>query len=301
MHFTFFLKDPIRDTKGFILTLVQSEQVLLEKWLKRHILKDKQGIMKFTNNIDNFFDLYLHINSNEEKILKIIEENPERVDNLKENNKIHLKVIKELKKNNSNALYASYLTENQRKTFDFYPRKIINGIKKHIEWTDEIIEDLKKRRNIKKQSLKEIANAYNVTNITILNKLGKTHTKYKQNMKREMKEKMCKTLTKRQKMLDFTKEDIEEMKRMYWDKISMTEIGKRFNCSREMIRLKLKENGIDGKLRQKIDVNNLKYYLSQNMSFKEIAEKLNIKNPQYIYKVLKKHNLKPKELKSTNR
>lgn len=286
-----FFKEPVMDNKGNILFLIKDEQVLLIKWFKRHQIQHTRQIMKFANDVESLNNLYFFIDNSKEYLLNEIVRTPERVDILDPNNIIHLNIVDELKDNPDCALYASYLPQEKRQDFNFNPSPIINGRKKHIKWSPLLLDDLKKRREIYKQNFETIAKDYNVKHNTISKKINNNTKRIfkKQNRKEKIQRTM--NLRKNKKIFVFTDKDILKMKEMYWNNISMSEIGNYFGCSRETIRLKLKELGINDKFRQKLKVEDMKYYISQGYTLIQIAEKLNIKNPQYLYKFLRNNNI----------
>lgn len=283
-----FLKDPLRNTLGEILTLPEDEAALTLKWLRRHIIQDKKKIMPFAKDVRRLSQIAAEIDDNANILKKVLQVNPERMDVLSANNKIHHLVTAELKEDPDCAMYASYLDAPQRKAFDFFPSPKIFGKKKYIRWSENVLEDIRKRK--KYQTLSMIAKDYTVSQPTISKLLLKRRKKEELNMFENTQNRIKAPSTKSR----FNNKDCKKMREMYWQRLSLQEIGDYFGVSRETIRKELKKNGITSELRKKMSFENIEYFLKQGLSVPEIAEKTNLSIP-YLNKVIRNNNLKPKD------
>lgn len=282
-----FLKDPLRNTLGEILTLPDDEAALTLKWLRRHIIQDQKNFMKFANDVEKLHQICVNTDNCATILADILKKNPERMDILNADNKAHRLVVAELKRDINQALYASYLSVEQQKVFDFEPSPVVDGKKKHIQWTDRVLADLLKRRS-ERQTMTEIANDYNV-NIAVIS----NHLKQQKQKKSEMNEVKKQTRKPVQKSR-FTEDDRKSMREMYWERISLEKIGQHFGCSGETIRKELKKNGITSALRRKMDFDDVRFFLKRGFSVAEIAEKTNLSIP-YLNEIIRNHGLKSDE------
>lgn len=286
-----FVTDPLLNAIGEILILPEDEKALLQKWLRRHIIQDQKKIMPFAYHVERLHQFIQITNKDKNLLRKTILQNPERMDILDHQNIYHRQVVAGLKESPNRALYASYLSLEQQKIFNFFPAEIINGRKRHIKWTNKIIDDLKKRRD-KQQSISMLAKAYAVSEPIIANLLNKNNRQRgDQNLTENNLQEPIKRVSIPSRQSRFTPEDRKKIREMYWNRISMKKIGEFFNVSGETIRKELKKIGIDGTLRKKISFKDIQYFLNQGFSTQEIAKRTNL-SISYLNKVIRLNDFK---------